>query len=62
MSFVDPTTTSIVSVPDASTIFVLVFATLLVIAWFALILWVRSVIVRSSNHGEPDDVELAFRG
>jgi hypothetical protein len=62
MSFVDPTTTSIIFVPDTSTIFVLVFVTLLVIAWFALILWVCSVIVRGSNHDEPEDIELAFRG
>jgi hypothetical protein len=61
MFFVDPITTSITFVPDASTIFVLVFAALLVIAWCALALWVYSVIGRSS-HDEPEDVELAFRG
>jgi hypothetical protein len=61
MFFVDPVTTSIAFVPDASTIFVLVFAALLVIVWCALALWVYSVI-RSSNHNEPEDVELAFRG
>jgi hypothetical protein len=61
MFFVDPATTSIAFVPDASTIFVLVFAALLVIVWCALALWVYSVI-RSSSHHEPEDVELAFRG
>jgi hypothetical protein len=61
MFFVDPVTTSITFVPDASTIFVLVFAALLVIVWCALALWVYSDI-RSSNHNEPEDVELAFRG
>jgi hypothetical protein len=61
MFFVNPVTTSIAFVPDASTIFVLVFAALLVIVWCALALWVYSVIRRSS-HDEPEDVELAFRG
>jgi hypothetical protein len=28
--------------------------------WIALILWVCSVITRSSNHNEPNDVELAI--
>jgi hypothetical protein len=42
MFFVDPVTTSITFVPDASTIFVLVFAALLVIVWCALALWIYS--------------------
>jgi hypothetical protein len=52
----------LVFIPNASTIFVIVFATLLIIAWIALILWVRSVITRDSIHDEPNDIELANRG
>jgi hypothetical protein len=48
----------LVFIPDASTIFVIVFAALLIIAWITLILWVRSVISRDHIHDEPDDIEL----
>jgi hypothetical protein len=52
----------LVFTPDASTIFVIIFSILLIIAWIALLLWVRSVISRDSIHNEPEDVELAVRG
>jgi hypothetical protein len=60
--FVVDAPTPIVFVADAPTIFVLVFVTLLFITWIALILWVCSTIIRSSNHDEPDDIELTVRG
>jgi hypothetical protein len=47
---------------NASSIFVIVFSVLLIIAWIALLLWVRSVITRDSIHDEPDNIELAIRG
>jgi hypothetical protein len=48
--------------PDASTIFVIVFSILLIIAWIALLLWVHLVISRDSIYNEPEDVELAVQG
>jgi hypothetical protein len=56
------TDTPIVFIANAPTIFVFVFATLLFIAWIALILWVQLVIARDSNPNEPNDIELAVRG
>jgi hypothetical protein len=58
--FIVDTPTPIVFIADAPTIFVLVFTTLLFIAWIAIILWVRSIITRDSNHDDPNDVELAI--
>jgi hypothetical protein len=52
----------LVFTPDASTVFVIVFSILLIIAWIALLLWVRSVISRDSIQNEPEDIELAIRG
>jgi hypothetical protein len=45
----------LVFTPDASTVFVIVFSILLIIAWIALLLWVRSVISRDSIQNEPED-------
>jgi hypothetical protein len=45
-----------------STIFIIVFSILLIIAWIVLILWVHSVITRGSIHDKPDDIELAAQG
>jgi hypothetical protein len=46
-------------VPDASTIFILMFATLLFICWI-VILWVCLVITREFVPNELDDDELAI--
>jgi hypothetical protein len=51
----------LVFTPDASTIFIIVFAALLIIAWIALILWVHSVINRDLTPDEPEDIELNNR-
>jgi hypothetical protein len=56
------TDTLLIFTPDASTIFIIIFSILLIIAWIALLLWVRSVISRDSIQNEPKDVKLAVRG
>jgi hypothetical protein len=57
--FIVDAPTPIIFVADAPTVFVLVFTTLLFIAWIALILWVRSIITQDSIHNDPDDIKLA---
>jgi hypothetical protein len=56
------TNAPLIFIPDASTIFVIIFAAILIIAWIALLLWVRSVISRDHIHNEPDDIELNIQG
>jgi hypothetical protein len=60
--FIVDAPTPIVFVADAPTIFVIVFATLLFIAWITLILWVRSIIAWDSIHNDPNDIKLAIQG